>query len=242
LPPWSFLRLIGNLGGQQSEHLTPQACVTMNHSALLRLAIYLGRPLNHLTVSFPWITAADGRDEPTIRIRRLGRTFLRSCPRCEHRAGTPLMPGPDPLELTCRQHNQWLVTDEPISLDHAQDTAAAIKRLGRLRRRHGDGLIHPLYQRIHRYMTEDWRGIGWHQALVRRWTERQQQMHPAAHPNDEFVRSRTHHWSTLPETVSLISSLAGRPELSTAADISRALALDRYWAVDRPRFPTVLMR
>jgi len=237
-PPWSFLRLIGNLGGQQTEHLTPQACVTMNHPALLRLAIYLGRPLDELTVSLPWIAADDGQGEPTIRIRRLGRTFLRSCPRCEHRAGTPMMPGLNPLELACRQHNQGRVTDEHISLDQAHDTASAIKRLGRLRRRYGDDLIHPLYQRIHSYMTDDWRGLDWHRTLVRRWIERQQREYPAAHPNDEFVRSRTQHWSMLPETLNLIGALAGRPELFTADDINRALGLDRYWSVDRPRFPT----
>jgi hypothetical protein len=242
-PPWSFLWLLGNLGGQQPEHLTPQACVTMNHSALARLATYLGRPLDELARALPWIVAADPWGEPTVRIRRLGRTFLSSCPRCEQRAGgTPLMPGPDPLALVCRRHNQWLVTDEHVSLDLAPETASAIKRLRRLRRRHGDDLISRLYQRIHGYMTNDWRGTGWHRALVKEWAHRQLRMHPDAHRNDEFVRSHTHHWSMLPETVSLIGALTRLPsELSTAADVSRALELDRFSAVDSTGHPNAYL-
>ena len=145
------------------------------------------------------------------------------------------MPDPDPLELACRRHDQWLVTDEHISLDQAHETTSAIKRLGRLAaqtRRRPDP--RNLYQRIHSYMTNDWRGTGWHRTLVRRWTDRQQGMHPAAHPNDEFVRSHTHHWSMLPETVDLIGALARKPPgLFTAEEVRRALDLDRRWVVDR---------
>jgi len=230
-PPWPFLRLLGNLDGQQPAHLTPQACVTMNHSALLRLVAYLGRPLDELARALPWIVADDRWDEPTVRIRRLGRTFLSSCPRCEQRAGgTPLMPGPDPLEMACRQHNQWLVTDEHVNLDQTPETTKAVKRLRRLRHRHGDDLIHVLYQRIHGYMTNDWRGTEWHRALVQRWAHRQQQMHPGAHPDDEFVRTHTHHWSMLPETITIVALLArSHDQTPTADDISQTLELDRYW-------------
>ncbi|HEY7814516.1 MAG TPA: hypothetical protein VIC62_14835, partial [Nakamurella sp.] len=123
---------------------------------------------------------------------------------------------------------------EHISLDQAHETTSAIKRLRRLRRRHGDDLIRILYQRIHSYLTNDWRGTGWHRSFIFRWTDRQHRMHPAAHPNDEFVRSHNHHWSMLPETVDLIGALARKPSgLSTAEEVRRALDLDRRWVVDR---------
>lgn len=101
------------------------------------------------------------------------------------------MPLSDPLELACRHHNHWLVTDENLTLDLAPDVLSAIKRLRRLRRRHGDELIHVLYQCIHDYLTNDWRGTDWHRNLVRHWTDRQHRMHPTATPCDEFVRSHT---------------------------------------------------
>jgi len=233
-PPWSFLRLLGNLDGQQTSNLTPRACVTMNPAALHRLSGYLGRPPDQLTRALPWIVATDHWEEPTVRIHRLGRTFLSSCPGCEQQRGTPLMPDPDPLELACRRHDQWLVTDEHIRLDQAHETTSAINRLRRLRRRHGDELIRVLYQRIHSYLTNDWRGTGWHRSFIRRWTDRQHRMHPTAHPNDEFVRSHTHHWSMLPETVDLIRALARKPPGPSSADeVRQILDLDRRWIVDR---------
>ena len=90
-------------------------------------------------------------------------------------------------------------------------------------------MIHVLYQRIHDYLTNDWRGTDWHRTLVRRWTDRQHRMHTTATPRDEFVRSHTQHWSMLPETLDLISDLARHHrELSTATDVSRALDLEHY--------------
>lgn len=118
------------------------------------------------------------------------------------------MPPTDPLDLACDRHQQWLVTGEKIRLNQAPETALAVRRLHRLRRRHGDDRIRALYEDVHGHLTNEWRGTSWHRALVHRWTHRQRLMHPAAEPNDEFVRTHTDHWSMLPETVTLIGHLA----------------------------------
>jgi hypothetical protein len=228
--PWSFLRLLGSIPGGVRAQLTPQSCVTLNRAALTRLATYLGRPADEIARAFPTLLATDDRDEPTVRILRLGRTFLRSCTLCEMRAGgASLMPGPD---LTCRRHNQWLVVNEDITLDRAPETLLAVKRLRRLRQRRGDERIDGHYERVHHYMTDDWRGTRWHRLLVQRWSARQHRMHPAAPPHDEFVRSHTHHWSMLPETVAVVGLLARTPNPPlTPADLGHALRLDDYRSV-----------
>jgi hypothetical protein len=230
--PWSFLRLLGNIPGGQRAQLTPRARVTMNHAALTRLAGYLGKPTDDLARAMPSIVADERWHEPTVLIRQLGRAFLRSCTQCEKRSGgAVLMPNPHPMQLNCQRHNTWLVTAEDIDLDEAPETITALRRLRGIRRRHGDDLVHGHYQRIREYLTNDWRGTGWHRSLVHRWTQRQQTMRPTAHPRDEFVRSHTEHWSMLPETVTLVGVFA-RPHrpLPTAGDISHALDLDHYWA------------
>jgi hypothetical protein len=239
--PWSFLRLLGDIPGGQRSQLTPQSCVSLNRPALTRLAAYLGRPIDELTRALPWILAADRRTEPTVHIHRLGRAFLRSCPQCEMRSGgTPLMPSTHPLELTCQRHNQWLITDEDITLDRAPEIIPAVKRLRRLRQRLGDDITHDHYRCVHNYLTNDWRGTRWHRFLAQRWTDRQHRMHPAAHPHDEFVRSHTHHWSMLPETVTIVGLLArSRSPLLTAGDISQALGLDHYWSTNDRSTPTL---
>ena len=207
-PPWSFLQLLGNLSSQHQAELTPAACVVMNHDALQRLAGYLGKPAHEITRAMPWILITGTWAEPTVRIRRLGRTFLTSCPRCEQlHGGISQMPPTDPLDLACDRHQQWLVTGERITLDQAPETASAVRRLHRLRRRHGDDRIRALYEDVHGHLTNEWRGTSWHRALVHRWTQRQRWMHPAADPNDEFVHAHTDHWSMLPETVTLIGHL-----------------------------------
>jgi hypothetical protein len=233
-PPWTFLRLLGTIPGGERAQLTPQSCVTLNRSALTRLAAYLGRPIDALTRALPSILVTEQRDEPTVRIHRLGRTFLRSCPLCEMRSGgMSLMPGTHPLELNCRRHNQWLVANEDMTLDQAPEIIFAVKRLRRLRRRRGDEIVQGHYRRVRDYMTNDWRGTRWHRLLVQRWSARQHRMHPAAHPDDEFVRSHTEHWSMLPETVTVVGLLArSRSPLPTADDISRALGLDDYWSIN----------
>lgn len=224
-PPWSFLRLLGHIPGGVRAQLTPQARVTLNHPALNRLATYLGRPPDEITRALPSLLVTEPREEPTVRIHRLGRTFLRSCTLCEIRAGgASLMPGTD---LICRRHNQWLVADEAITLDRAPEILVADNRLRRLRRRRSHEFVDDHYRRVHQHMTNDWRGTRWHRQLVQRWSARQHRMHPAAHPHDEFVRSHTHHWSMLPETVAIIGLLArSREPLLAAEDLSFALALD----------------
>lgn len=229
-PPWSFLRLLGHIFAANREELNPQACVTLNQAALDRLATYLGRPADQITRALPTLRATD-RGEPTVRIHRPGRTFLRSCGLCEMRSGgLSLLPNTNPLDLVCRRHNQWLVAGEAIALGRSPEILTAVNRLHRLRRRHGDPVVGGIYRRVHNHMTNDWRGARWHRLLVQRWSARQHQMHPAAHPNDVFVRSHTHHWSMLPETVDLIGPLARSDEPPVMADdISLALGLADYW-------------
>jgi len=114
-------------------------------------------------------------------------------------------------------------------LDRAPETLLAIKRLRRLRRRRGDERIDGHYERVHHYMTGDWRGTQWHRLLVQRWSARQHRMHPAAPPHDEFVRSHTHHWSMLPETVAVVGLLARAPNPPlTPADLGQALGLQHH--------------
>jgi len=228
--PWSFLRLLGTIPGGQRSQLTPQACVTLNDPALTRLAAYLGRPVDDLTRALPSILVTEQNDEPTVRIRRVGRTFLRSCRQCEIRSGgTPLMPSTHPLELTCQRHQRWLVANEDITLVQAPEIISAVKGLQHLRRRRGDEIIHGHYRRVHDYLTNEWRGTHWHRVLAQRWTDRQHRMHPAAHPQDEFVRSHTHHWSMLPETITIVGLITrSRGPLHTADHISEALGLDHY--------------
>jgi len=89
-PPWSFLRLLGTTPGGQRVELNPQASVTLNRTALTRLAGYLGRSVNQITRALPTLPTSDREGEPTVRIHRPGRTFLRNCPVCELRAGGTL--------------------------------------------------------------------------------------------------------------------------------------------------------
>lgn len=114
------------------------------------------------------------------------------------------MPSSDPLQLTCQRHRTWLVTGEQIDLDNAPEITIAMARLRRTTRRSGADNTLAHYQQIHHHLTDEWRGERWHRLLVRRWTERQKLMHPNANANDEFVRAYTHHWSMLPETVTLL--------------------------------------
>ncbi len=233
-PPWSFLRLLGRIPSGQRTDLTPMASVTMNHAALTRLGAYLGKPTDHLARALPWITSEERFNDPTVLIRQPGRTFLRSCDRCEKRCGgARLMPNPQPMQLACQRHGTWLVVGEHVELDTTPEVGTALKALRRVQRRHGHDVAHAHYQWIHRYLTDEWRGHGWHRFLTRRWTYRQLQMHPTAHPNDIFVQAHTHHWSMLPETVALIQILARTPphssDLPTVNDISDALDLAEYW-------------
>lgn len=232
-PPWSFLRLLGRVLVGERSQLTPLARVTLNDPALARLARYLGKPTHKITRALPSILIADPWDGPAVRIRPAGRTFLRSCPQCEQRAGgTPMTPSQNPLDLACARHDNWLVTGEDIVLDQAPETVAAVKRLQRIRRRRGEDATLRHYQLVHEYLTNDWRGIGWHRVLTHRWTERQQRIFSAAEPRDEFVRSLTHHWSMLPETVTIVGLLSRTtsPPVN-ACGISEALGLDHHWPI-----------
>jgi hypothetical protein len=231
-PPWSFLRLLGKVLVGERSQLTPMAWVTLNDPALARLARYVGKPTHDLTRALPSILIADTWDEPAVRIRSLGRTFLRSCPQCEQRTGgTPMMPSQNPLDLACAHHQRWLVSDEDIVLNQAPEIMAAVSRLRRTRRRRGDDVTRVHYQLVYEYLTNDWRGIRWHRALTQRWTDRQQRMFPAAEPRDQFIRSLTHHWSMLPEAVTIVGLLSrtANPPLD-ARGISETLALDQHWS------------
>ncbi|ACV78905.1 TniQ family protein [Nakamurella multipartita] len=234
-PPWSFLWLLGTVRGGQRAELIPQARVTLNGAALTRLVAYLGRPVDQIIRALPTLPATDQTGEPAVRIQRPGRNFLRSCPGCELRAGgLSLLPGSNPLDLTCRRHHEWLVAGEDIALDQASEVQAAVNRLHRLRRRHGDRIVSGDYRGIHHYLTDDWRGTRWHRLLAQRWLFRQRMMFTAAHPNDEFVRTHTHHWSMLPEVTALVWSLANSScAVSSAEGISRALRLEEYGSTIR---------
>jgi len=238
--PWSFLRLLGNIPGGQRSALTPAANISMNGAALTRLAKYSDRSETTLIRCFPSISTAERWPEPTVLIRQGQPKFRRTCPGCEHRAGgARLIPDQDPLKLSCRRHDVWLIAAEPADLKRSPGTVAALTRLARLRRRDGDTVVLKLYNHLREYLTNDWRGFGWHRALVRRWTDRQQAVFGALHNGDEFVRARTHHWSLLPETVALLGLFAnphsarilqpqsGHQRLHAA--ISRVLDLDDYW-------------
>jgi hypothetical protein len=152
------------------------------------------------------------------------------------------MPDRDPLKLACEHHRVWLIAAEPADLNQSPETFTAVKRLARIRRRRGDAVVRNLYDHLHGYLTNDWRGFGWHRALVRRWTDRQHEVLGAHHNGDEFVRVRTHHWSMLPETVALLGLFANphwartllpqpcHQRLHTA--ISQVLDLDDYWTYE----------
>lgn len=238
--PWSFVRLLGNVPGGQRSALTPASNISMNGAALARLAKYSDRPTQTLIRSFPSISTAEHWPEPTVLIRPDQRTFLRACRGCEQRAGgVRLTPEHDPLKLACRRHDVWLIATEPADLHQAPETFAAITRLTRLRRRRGDTVVLNLYKHLHEYLTNDWRGFGWHRALVRRWTDRQQRVFGAQRDGAEFVRARTHHWSMLPETVALLGLFTNPHRAQVLLpqpghqrlhrEISRVLGLDDYW-------------
>lgn len=210
--PWSFLRLLGTLPGGRRSALTPGCTVSMNGAALTRLATYSGRQEEALIRSFPSITAPERWLEPTVLIHHGQQTFLRACRGCEQRAaGARLMSDQCRLELACQRHSVWLVAAEPADLHQSPETFTAFKRLVRLRPRHGDDVVLDLYNQLHEYLTNDWRGFGWHNILVRRWTNRHRAVFGAGRDTDEFVRTRTHHWSMLPETVALLARFADPP-------------------------------
>lgn len=234
-PPWSFLRLLGHIFSGKRADLIATAAVTMNHTALTRLAAYLGKTVGELTHALPWITAQERWDEPTIAIRRPARTLLRSCHLCEKRAGgASLMPDPRPLRFTCPRHNTWLITGESIDLRSTPQVTSAIVALRKIRRRHGDDLTDAHYQLIRKHLTDDCRGQGWHRHLVQRWIGRQRLQHPESNANDQFVRAHTQHWSMLPESIALVRlfmqiSRSDATPLDTC-DIKAALNLHSYWA------------
>lgn len=247
-PTRTILQLLGRVHSgtrpDQGAHLHPQSMISMNTAALHRLALYCGIPVSHLLTALPELDhqRTESR-EPILRVGPSKHTFLRSCPECERRTGgAVLAPDRRPLQLTCRRHGTWLVKADPLlSIHPVPEVRRAAGTLLRQQHRYTAATIKTLYATVRGYLTFDWRGLGWHNHLAKRWTARQQILRPDADRTDLYLPARTEHWSMLPEAVAIITVLAdacSSPPLTNAHvhhdvanSLSRALRLDEYWSI-----------
>jgi hypothetical protein len=222
----------------------PQSAISMNTAALHRLAIYSGIAAAHLIRALPELDHEHTQNpEPVLRVGPAKRTFLRNCPACQRRTGEAVLaPDRPPLQLACPDHDTWLVKADPLLSTHlVPEIGKAARVLLRQQRRHTAAAVTALYTQIHGYLTFEWRGLGWHSHLAKRWTARQQILRPDADHKDLYVLARTEHWSMLPETTAIITALANFspgtpfPDAHThhglARSLSGALHLDRYWSI-----------
>ncbi len=172
------------------------------------------------------------------------RTFLRNCPACQRRTGgAVLAPDRRPLQLICPHHKTWLVkADPPLSTHLVPEVRSAAKVMDRQQQRHTTDVINTLYADVRGHLTFQWRGLGWHTQLTKRWIIRQQILRPDADQKYLYALARTEHWSMLPETAAIISVLADSRQPAAVQTIhsqrllteslSHALHLDNHWPVD----------
>lgn len=174
----------------------------MNTAALHRLALYSSVTPANLVRALPELDHEHTQcGEPILRVGPAKRNFLRSCPACERRTGgAVLAPDRRPLQLTCPHHDTWLVNaDPPLSTHLVPEVRRAARVLHRQQRRHTTDAINTLYADVRGHLTFQWRGLGWHSHLAKRWTARQQIVRPDADQKDLYFLARTEHWSMLPE-------------------------------------------
>jgi len=116
------------------------------------------------------------------------------------------------------------------------EVSRAARTLRRQQHRHHADTISALYRDVRECLTNDWRGLGWHTHLAKRWEAWQQILRPDTAGKDRYFLARTEHWSMLPEAAAIISVLAnhhhdaltGQRHLTRS--LSRALHLDSYWS------------
>ena len=218
---------------------TPQSTITLNTAALHRLATYSGIPAVHLLRALPELGHEHSNGDPVVRVSPPERTFLRSCPDCERRAGgAALTPDRHRLQLVCVRHGIWLVSaDPPLSTAPFPEVRRAATTLRNQQHRHQADSISTLYRVVRECLTNDWRGLGWHTHLAKRWEARQQILRPDTPGKDRYLLARTEHWSMLPEAAAVITVLANdyhpvapttTSQLHLARSLSRALLLDSY--------------
>lgn len=223
----------------------PHSAISMNTAALHRLAIYTGIAAAHLVRALPELELEPTHSaEPVLRVGPAKRTFLRSCPACQRRTGgAVLSPDRRGLQLICPHHKTWLVkADPPLSTHLIPEARSAAKVLNRQQQRHTTDVIKTLYADVRGHLTFQWRGLGWHTQLTKRWIIRQQILRPDADQKYLYTLARTEHWSMLPETAAIISVLAdSRQPVAVqtiysqrllAESLNRALHLDNRWPID----------
>ena len=244
-PPRTMLQLLGRVHHRsrpnQWVELHPRSTITLNTAALHRLAAYSDIPTAHLLRALPELDHEHSSGEPIVRVSPPNRAFLRSCPDCERRAGgAALTPDRHRLQLVCARHGIWLVNaDPPLSTGLFPEVRRAARALRRQQHRHQDN-VSALYRVVRECLTNDWRGLGWHTHLAKRWEARQQILRPDTPGKDRYLLARTEHWSMLPEAAAVITVLANDyyhaiaptitgPRHLTRA-LSRALKLESYWS------------
>lgn len=241
-PPRTVLQLLGRVHHRSRPdrwvELRPQSAITLNTAALHRLAAYSTIPAVHLLRALPELGHEHSNGEPIVRVSPPPRAFLRSCPACERRAGgATLAPDRHRLQLVCARHGAWLVkADPPLDIAAVPEVSRAARTLRRQLHRHHADAISVLYQRVRECLTNDWRGLGWHTHLAKRWEARQQILRPDTAGTDRYVLARTEHWSMLPEAVAIITVLANHHDALTdqrhlTRSLSRALHLDGYCSI-----------
>lgn len=221
-PTRTILQLIGRVYDRsrpdQWVAVSSHSTISMNTAALQRLSAYCGIAAVHLLRALPELGHERTQDgEPILRVGPTTRTFLRSCPACERRAGgAVLAPDRQPLQLMCPHHHTWLVkADPPLSTHPVPEVQRAAKLLHHQQRRHTSDAITTLYADVREHLTFGWRGLRWHNQLTKRWMLRQQILRPEADQKDLFVLARTEHWSMLPEAAAIIAVLANSRQPDT---------------------------
>jgi TniQ len=239
-PPRTLLQLLGRVHHRfrpdQWVELHPQSTITLNTAALHRLATYSGIPAAHLLRALPELDHEHGNGDPVVRVSPPERAFLRSCPDCERRAGgAALTPDRHRLQLVCVRHGIWLVNTDPLlSTAPFPEVRRAATTLRKQQHRHHADTISALYRVVREWLTNDWRGLGWHTHLAKRWEARQQVLRPDTPGKDRYLLARTEHWSMLPEAVAFITVLANHHHDALTGQrhlirsLSRALRLDSY--------------
>lgn len=244
-PPRTMLQLLGRVHHRsrpnQWVELHPRSTITLNTAALHRLATYSDIPAAHLLRALPELDHEHSNGEPIVRVSPPNRTFLRSCPDCERRAGGAALTPDRHLQLVCARHGIWLVNaDPPLSTALFPEARRAATTLRNQQHRHHGNSIRTLYRVVRECLTNDWRGLGWHTHIAKRWEARQQILRPDTPGKDRYLLARTEHWSMLPEAAAVITVLANDYQHATEPTItsrrhltrslSHALKLESYWS------------
>ncbi len=199
--------------GTSKQPPSPGRALHLNQLAAQRMATLTGRSIASLQRAIPTLIDPDmPNDRPQVRCRQ-SPPSLRDCPRCQlRRGGAARRADADYHQFLCLRHGAWLQhndLNDLLDLDALPETAAAYRRLHRLRRRFGPAPAVGAFRLAGTLLTEwDYRygKYRWATQLHTRWFRRATRL---GHPGLRHYQypSRWPNWMMLPERVALAAML-----------------------------------